>query len=160
MSYLQLVLDPGLYKSGMAVWDSSNWNKKPVRPPGFTALWRTKAKQLHWVERARLQGGNLNQYLEDYNVRKIYCEWPDFQGYDAQKESIFKLAALVGTFNGIALMQNVSFEVVPVRFWKGQLPKKVVIRRVKSILGEKNCEEFSDDIWDAVGVGLFLQGAL
>jgi len=56
--------------------------------------------------------------------------------------------------------RGISFLPIPVNQWKGQLPKKIVIKRIQKIIPRRNLETLQpkDDCWDAIGLGLHVRG--
>ena len=71
-----------------------------------------------------------------------------------------RLVFLVGALHNQFITHGILFIPVPVRKWKGQLPKLVVQHRITNLLGNRHCLDFQKDIWDAVGIGLWAQGRL
>jgi hypothetical protein len=56
--------------------------------------------------------------------------------------------------------QAKDFRLVKPSQWKGQLPKTIVIDRLRRKLGRKQCDDLGieKDAWDAVGIGMWAQG--
>ncbi len=99
------------------------------------------------------------------NVGKLAIEYPEFHGSTggmmvARRGDLVKLTFTCGFLVGY-LCRHVEVELVTVRQWKGQLPKAIVQTRIRRILGEEVSRQFRNDHeWDAVGVGLYVQGYL
>jgi hypothetical protein len=72
----------------------------------------------------------------------------------ALRGDLVKLAMLTGLLMGYLRDPCI---LVPVNQWKGQLPKKVVERRVKDVITAKLAKrmELRSHMWDAVGIGLY-----
>lgn len=161
MSAVFVSLDPG-QRTGVAVWSEEARARRV--PPISAALWTGGLGSVAttWEQRCQALSGRLENYLRGTNVSRVYCEMPAFfegeKGHAAAaKGDVVKLAFLVGVYAGICHGQRVGFSVVPVRDWKGQLPKTVVIERIKRKLG-KGCGLYHGDQWDAVGIGLYVKG--
>lgn len=103
-------------------------------------------------------------------IRNIYIEWPSFfggsaRGYaSAARDDIVKLSIATGYI--IAWLEKCrggrpgEIIPVPVRNWKGQLPKDVVIQRIKKLLGTAACYRLGvkTHAYDAIGIGLYAKG--
>lgn len=147
-----MAVDPGLNGTGWAIF----LGKKLV---DFGVL--TFRQDLPWEERAMMYGASVKSLATYHKVIGIHCEYPAFfesagGTMVAKKGDLLKLTSLVGLFWG--MVYPVPFYLVPVAQWKGQLPKEVVNRRIISILGEKQCEKIKTHAWDAVGIGLHVNG--
>lgn len=141
----------------------------PKTPPTKFGLVKPLDKEPGWIDNAQKQADAIRWQLHgekiSLNGGKVICEMPQaFLGNAggmaaAQTGSILKLSVMIGIYAREFLEHSgASFQVVPVRQWKGQLPKEVVIQRIRKYLGEKNCKEFKADVWDAVGIGLWAMG--
>jgi len=111
---------------------------------------------------------NMIQALVSFcNIENVFCEDVSYQGTGsvkgqaaAESGGLVKLSKFAGSLRGFIYgyyRGAVKFEFVPVVTWKGQLPKDVVKNRILKIL--PNIKTTNHD-WDAVGIGLFLQGVL
>ena len=93
--------------------------------------------------------------------REAIIEMPVYYGQgDKNAGSIFKLCVCIGAI-AVALNEaGAVVETVEVPEWKGQLPKDVVIRRIKAILPAYLVDDLKleKDMWDAVGIGLWKRG--
>jgi len=161
---LRIFLDPGTKHTGGAVWEPETWKAPGPRPPDKTFLWTQRKHD--WQERAEEQAHNLNELLEQVRCRAtVHCELPAFFGTGggevvASSGALVKLSMLAGAFLATAALNDAKFEPIPVRDWKGQLPKNIVEQRIKEFLGETACRSYVKDVWDAVGIGLFVRGDL
>jgi hypothetical protein len=144
----KITIDPGATGSGWAVWDAK-WmllGNGIVIPPSAFA-WETKA---YWVVT------RLEEVAEKWGCTEGYIEYPAFFQVHgagvATSGALVKLAWFVGLVCG-----SLPFppELVTVNEWKGQLPKEVVIKRIKKILPAVNAKSHD---WDAIGMGLYLKG--
>lgn len=161
MSAVFVSLDPG-QRTGVAVWSASNF--KRLEPPLSVALWTAGpgCKDWTWAQRCVALAHKFDALFKWQTVVKVYCELPAFfegeKGHAAAaKGDVVKLAYLVGVYAGMCHKRGVEFNLVPVREWKGQLPKSVVISRIQKRLGSA-CGIYKADQWDAVGIGLFIKG--
>ena len=141
---MKMTIDPGLAGTGWAVWDE-RWELKdhgviyPKSDPKSSSI----------------VSGLLDVTCDRGVFTSFFVEEPAFMEggrgvVTARSGSLVKLLLLVGM-----IMQEFGAEGVKVRDWKGQLPKDVVIRRIKRVLPD--CLATSHD-WDAVGMGLYLSG--
>jgi len=168
-SYLSV--DPGLTNTGWSVWKPGH--KLPIDFGLLTipTLWRNAQKgteNLSWEKRALLYAralrGISNYGVESTSVETVYCEFPAFFNTAggqmvAGKGDLSKLIYLIGVIRGVVF--PTKFKLVPVNKWKGQLPKNVVINRIKRYY-EKYPEFLSNvnlkkDVWDSVGIGLHVR---
>lgn len=147
-------IDPGLNGTGWAIF-----NGKKLEDQGVL----TFRDNLPWEERAQMYGASIRSLHISYGVNQIFCEYPAF--FDsaggtmvAKKGDLLKLTYVVGLFGGMVC--PTPFHLIPVHVWKGQLPKEVVNKRIKAILGEKKCVNIKTHAWDAVGIGLHILGEL
>lgn len=157
-------LDPG-QRTGVAIWRTGEG--RIGKPPHLVALWRV-IKELQskpWEYRCYLLGSMLDNVLSNpaYEWSGVYCELPAFfesaKGMAAAgRGDIVKLSYLVGLYAGICHSRKVHFGTVPVNDWKGQLPKSVIKKRILKRFGVAACAYFKGDIWDAVGIGLYVKG--
>lgn len=147
-----LTIDPGLSGTGYAVWDE-DWNL---------------------LSNGVVNGGNkkkgyqiiseLSKKLKDYTfyIAKVFIELPaKFSGAKgemvANQGGLVKLSMFAGSLEQKFLDMGYDVVMVPVIKWKGQLPKEVVIKRIKRLLPK--AQATSHD-WDAIGIGLYLKGDL
>ena len=150
-----LTIDPGIQGTGYAVWDFKGTLIKcgVIVAPG----------KYIWEEKMHSIAHELTNHT--YRCEKVYIEYPQKFGgvmgdMVSNKGDLGKLFTCAGYFIGYL---RCPFELVPVNKWKGQLPKRIVNQRVEKILSEKEqmllSVNHSHD-WDAVGIGLYVQGRL
>lgn len=109
-----------------------------------------------WEQRGLIIAGKLKTIQHDYKLRECFIEYPSlFQSSHGQmvarKGDLVKLAWFTGVLSG--KLRNAN--LVPVHEWKGQLPKKVVEKRIKKILGDSQCWKLKSHDWDATGIALY-----
>jgi hypothetical protein len=155
---MRLSIDPGQH-SGIAVWGEDTWKRRCC--PRKVFLWHAKGET--WQARVAFQVEELVHLTLDGSITHVYCELPavfDSAKSMGAKGDIIKLAYLVGAYAGVCTSQDIKFITVPVVNWKGQLPKPVVIKRIKKKIGslDEQGTAFNGDVWDAVGIGLFAKG--
>lgn len=157
-------IDPGVAGTGWAQWKGSTLVKAGVIYP------RRNLEDNHWWERAMdvaMKFRHIIQQLESdaaYDRVRLQvafiCEFPQHmegvKGIAAQGDSgIHKMSHLTGMIHGM----NAGYNFIPVTpmQWKGQLPKSVVIDRVRQVLGTRACKDHAlkAHAWDAVGLGLW-----
>lgn len=161
----QLFIDPSIDSMGWAYWNGKDYRTQ--QPPTDFGLIKSTEKK--WEAKIFEQGNSLisvlNRFVREPHI-SIYCEMPQFfssaKGNSAAVTgSLQKLSAMVGVVMYIAHQNSDNpLHLLPVNEWKGQLPKSVVISRILKFYGPKKCKNFKDDIWDAVGMGLYKMGVL
>ncbi len=148
-------IDPGIQGTGYAVWDYEvKLHKCGVinAPSKYT-----------WEEKMRYVALALTEY--NYSCNKIYIEYPQrFGGASGDmvslKGDLGKLFTCVGYILGYL---KCDFKLISVVKWKGQLPKKIVNARIQKLLNKEELGKLSKNKshdWDAVGIGLYVQGRL
>ena len=150
-----LSVDPGLQGTGWALWDHTGCLIK------VGVITPSQTKPL--FSRCRWIANKLQEIEFDNKDFLVVCEYPKF--FDsamgqmvARRGDLVKLATLIGVIAGRC--KSSSFMPVGVNEWKGTLPKTVVERRIRAIIGEKKCVRLGikTHAWDAVGIGLYKQG--
>lgn len=168
-------IDPGV-ELGWALWEEFPQRKSKLRrcgvclPRNPDASWEQRCNEtleslnanvLHWLAKLELR------------PRWVVCEYPAFMGSAAgimvaSAGDLVKLAHMCGRIHqnvleNWALMSSKHYVFAEVGNWKGQLPKKVVNRRILKMLGNgalsqaRASRSFSHD-WDAIGIGLWFTG--
>jgi hypothetical protein len=159
-----LSIDPGLQSMGYAYF-------KPGDPHPHTVGLITNGYNVtddNWPERVTAQVMNLwhdLSFIHNVECLSVYSEMPEFFNSVGGRAAVGsnhlqRLVFLVGAMHNQFQSHGVPFTLVPVRRWKGQLPKEVVEQRIIKLLGKDGCVDFKKDIWDAVGIGLWVQGLL
>ena len=147
-------IDPGTKSTGWALWRKC---PSTLYPQSF-GLWT--AKDQNWEQRLYTIGKQAAAQFAVTCPSLVVLEQPEYYGHDAAtaSQAIIKLAIMVGYLKCVANNCKADVRLVPVSTWKGQMSKDVVKRRIRSMLGASVCEPYTDDIWDAVGLGLYAFG--
>jgi Holliday junction resolvasome RuvABC endonuclease subunit len=154
-----MAIDPGLQGTGVAIW------KGDAMVPMFTAVLRSHGAT-DWIDRTDSLALQVRALAKDHNIGQIICEFMEMH-QSARAQMMWKTGDfqrtlfLIGTFHGVTRHRS-TFTVVPPSEWKGQLPKSVVITRIKKLFGELPCRQLKIEThaWDAVGIGLWHRGVL
>ena len=150
-------IDPGTKKTGVALWPLE-WCGGLVKPLAVHLL---KGKGKDWQVSSESVRSQLAAVLQAYNTHqaKTVCEQPQ---YLASKMVTTTSGALVKMAHLCGLLASVApgFTYVGINEWKGNLPKDVVIKRIKRYYASEPLvyADWKDDAWDAVGVGLYQNG--
>jgi hypothetical protein len=155
-----LFVDPGLNGTGWAVFLDIGpvvTNAAP-KPPKRTGVIRHNPADKPWELRAHEIAGRVKDLIEIFEIQKTVIEFPGLwtsgkSMASATTGDLFKLTYLIGA---MGLFAETPLLISP-QEWKGQLPKEIVIARIKKLwpaYQEKNHEA------DAVGMGFALQGFL
>jgi Holliday junction resolvasome RuvABC endonuclease subunit len=158
-------VDPGLGGTGWAHW--FNLSSPHLNPPSCWGVIRSIKAGGDWQERAFEITKSFANLLNKFHPQQIVIEMPELWTTGksmaaAQSGDLFKLTYLIGQ---LAVQAHCySFEsnppvLIAPREWKGQLPKEVVISRIKKLLPDVG-DAIGNHEADAVGMGLALQGAL
>jgi Holliday junction resolvasome RuvABC endonuclease subunit len=147
-----LSIDPGV-EFGWALWNNP-LSKVPTKygiviPP----------RVLEWEERISMVIKRFAELIDWHSPATVCCELPCFMNdLAARSNNLVKLAYAAGSFEGVATARGVkAYRSVPVNEWKGQLPKRVVSDRIQKLLTPEKCT-WNSHVWDAVGIGLYVQG--
>ena len=164
----KLSVDPGLNGTGIAVWYGGGFwlNTKmpaPISVEVISIPTVVKKQPLEWYERADLYMNRLVPYLA--NADELWVEFPlffdDAGGHMvAKKGDLAKLTAYVGMLMNQCTHYGVAYHLFTPNEWKGQMPKDLVERRLKTFLGQAACDrlDIKSHGWDAVGIGLHARG--
>lgn len=145
----KLTIDPGLNGTGWALWDE-RW--KLLRNGVITP--KNKGWEMRGSE-ITCRVLDLDELIND--VRDVYMEFPEFHQsaggqVTAKSGALVKLAWFVG-FLSSAIPVPVHY-VTPTQ-WKGQLPKQIVIDRIKAKMPDVKAKSHD---YDAIGIGLYVRG--
>ena len=151
-------IDPSVRSCGWAVWKNKSLKD-------FGVMYAANTKEKDWQQSGEEIGNSLRDKAVKWKVEKVYCEFPAYFGDNvaAHSGSLVKLSWMVGFLNGLFIAQNVSYELVRVNDWKGQLPKNIVQMRIARILPKniiRRLNSMRSDAYDAVGIGLFIHGRM
>lgn len=153
-----LAIDPGLTGTGAAVWTRSG----PV-PDEVFVVKSDLGKKADWIDRCANIAGHLMNIIHTHEIESVVCEMMEMHS-SARAQMMWRAGdfqrtlVLIGTIHGMAIENQVKeFAVVPPSVWKGQLPKEVMERRIRRIVGDRQCERLGiqTHAWDAVGIGLW-----
>lgn len=166
-----LTLDPGLEGTGLALWRAER-NYKDNRGGWFRSENYELLKCLNltsrcgsWWDRGLDLCHQLDRVLEEENPLMCFLEEPSY--FDGQKgQMVARRGDLVKLCTVYGMLyrtcdRNGGHEVVSVSImrWKGQLPKHLVERRVRSRLRLETRKYTSHEI-DAIGIGLHVMGVI
>lgn len=145
---MQITIDPGTNGCGWAVW-GSDWTLK------YYGVLSSGSK--NWDIKRDEIAKKLKKIVTNYGVTKGYIEEPQkfhgtFGNMVADRGDLVKLSIFVGYVEGYL---GIEMERVRVLDWKGQLPKDVVIKRIKRLMPKTRAKSHD---WDAIGIGLYLKG--
>lgn len=146
---MQITIDPGTNGSGYAIWD------KKWKLITFGVL---VAGCIEWEDKMEDIAKKLRTLVLRHKIKKAYIEKPQkfhgtFGNMVADRGDLVKLSIFVGYVKGYL---RIPVESVDVISWKGQLPKEVVIKRIKRILPDVKATSHA---WDSIGIGLFIAGS-
>jgi hypothetical protein len=157
---LMVTIDPGLNGTGVAVWNAERLVMSAV-----LSLRHKIASHENWLHRISILDRGVEDYLRPLTSQmKLWVvEFPELHGGIAGEASLrrgdlFKLAALCGRLTRTAHTLGASVEFVHPTAWKGQLPKRVVIQRIRKFMGANAPPQLRDHESDAIGLGLWMQG--
>ena len=158
-----LSIDPGLGGTGFALWLDGKLQKVGIIKPRST--------DSDYYDRGMSIAEGYNNLLVEIepkrsdveNLNVVYIEYPAFFGgaggtMVAARGDLVKLSWIAGTICGLSIARNWIPIMVNVHDWKGQLPKDVVISRIKDKYPEVGVFDIQSHAWDAVGIGLYAQG--
>lgn len=153
-----LSVDPGLGGTGLACWIDGELIR--------TEVIIAHNRKADFTDRAESIAQQVRVIAVNHGAESIACEYPEYFANSASGEMVarrgdlLKLTFLVGVIAGRCA--PVDFVAVPVGVWKGQVSKDTIERRIRRRLGDSLCRSMGirTHAWDAVGVGLYMQGRL
>jgi len=150
-----IFIDPGLNGTGYAVY-TPKWH---LLFSGNINI----SGQYPWEIRGQRIEKRIIEMVARQEITHAYIEFPSYFGSAsgqmvAARGDLVKLTWLVGLLYGV--FKSGQAMLLPVREWKGQLPKEVVIKRIKQILPQEVWKKFKTHTWDAVGMALYVKGDL
>lgn len=156
-----LTVDPGLRMCGAALWTRdgrlvSGALIKGAAEDRDAKAWATMAGEVwEWtkLETWRLQTAPVTFWVSEFP--KVYTVGKS----KGDPDDLLQLAGVVGALTG----KLGPGEIVRPYQWKGQVPKPVMVERIKSKLTAEELElvrlprakSLHHNIWDAVGIGLW-----
>lgn len=146
-----LSIDPGLGATGWVLW-------KGARPFDHGLVHTSPKMTLE--KRCEQICARLNGVTHEHirSVDECAIEYPVFYpgSATAATGALVKLSVLVGWIGGhLACHMPCRVYYHPVRAWKGNLPKPIIEKLVRQVLGPKITRDFRKDVWDAAGIGLY-----
>ena len=144
-----LSVDPGLWKSGCAVWAEdgtllSAWTEKHAVGDGGPVTWRAMAQAIQ---------------RKTPSVKVVVCQVMQMDSRSKGKEkALLQLSGVVGAV-AVAYSEAEVLAFAP-REWKGSVPKHVCHKRLQERLTDSEMGRLSDkclthDAWDAIGIGAY-----
>lgn len=160
ISQPMLAVDPGV-NCGWAFWPEGV--KYPIR---CGVIEPHTNKEVDFFAKIHSTTHQLAGIILRLKPKCVVCEWPQsFTSVGGRAAagagSIIKLAFGIGQLALAAdACGGAKFIPVPVAQWKGNLPKRIVIKRIKKRLTPARLEylEPESHSWDAIGIGLFCKG--
>ena len=148
-------IDAGKAGTGYAVWKTSQFGKRdPMYPVENGVL---QFKDVERLIRA------FKQLVMQYTPSKAYIEDAALMMDSergkvcAESGSLITFAKFIGRLEQVFAECYTSVEMVSVASWKGTLSKEIIKQRIIRRLPRINCKSHD---WDAVGIGLYVQGHL
>lgn len=157
-----ITIDPGL-NIGVAVWVVPINRKIISKIPLVTFVSKPTSISASWERRMVDSINHMEKQLRFCNsITKptIIIEAPEFfeseLGFtSARKGDLCKLSMSTGMImESLYKLYRIMPKLITAKKWKGQLPKKVVEKRIQKITGKV----YPNHICDAVGIGLHYLG--
>lgn len=150
-----LCIDPGTRKMGMAEFKVNHKARTAKLTRYFVVL--VPKSSGAWRDRIDLMANEAMSFCNTHKPHIVLIEEPQLflgsaKGRAASNSgAVLKLVAMVYCMVG-ALKALITDKVitVPVRSWKGNVPKSITQKRVAKYWG---CKSGDDNITDAVGIG-------
>lgn len=166
-----LTIDPGVYTLGACLFSEdeflSSYCALPYKRLAIDRPRKERDSMGHQVSMKHLIN-RLRTWFDAYEITECYCEKPSVFGSArgwASKDHILQLEMFRGMLFNLCDEYHCLFHDVNVSTWKGQLPKHLVVQRIKDIYyameGRQQIAVLSEDgshDWDACGIGLHVQG--
>lgn len=150
---MRISIDPGL-EAGYCVW-TSDWQLVEA------GVIKPSRKNYSWEERGNMVVEKISEIKSRFNIREACIEMPSYfasagGAMVAARGDLVKLTWLVGLIYG--LFPFGKCKLVKVNEWKGNLPKNVVIQRLKKLMAPEDFKRLSSHSYDAAGIGLYMKG--
>ena len=149
-----LSIDPSINHVGVAVWELPN---KLI----MYGLLHPKVKEReNEYDKSMSILNQIKEWKQNYGVNRIILEVPAHWavgGFEARETgSIAKLMLVVGALYSLKPEVD-EFKVVKPHEWKGQLPKSVMVNRLKEfyVNAGVDLEKLNPNVADAIGIGHF-----
>jgi Holliday junction resolvasome RuvABC endonuclease subunit len=144
-------VDPGTRTTGWAIFKEKN----------LFLFGKISSNKGNWLENTnhivRCLDSIYNEHFT-FGLKVLYLEFPEYwageQGWAARESgSIQKLSFLCGRIYE-RFLEYMKVQLITPSKWKGQLPKEVVQKRLKTIFSSIEKEE-DHNVLDAIGVGYY-----
>lgn len=168
-----LTVDPGVYTMGVCLWDEDRWYSDHIALPERVVNYEMKdnlRKVTDPMDVMSMSVQSLRSWFEDEQVSLCYVEkpqiWTSARGMaGAIKGHVLQLEMFRGMLFSMCKEFDAEFKNVNILMWKGQMSKLMVVNRLKGIIISHNVKwsiqehmtKLGND-WDALGMGLYLQG--
>jgi len=180
---VNISIDPGTKTTGVALWNTLTWGElcEPLE------TWEVSSNLNDWFDRVVSIGDMLTEHVAYFKVQRVYIELPqhreDALGKKAaRRNDIVKLAIAASWYGNVCTFSQPEARVewVPIIQWKGNLSKEQTQKRIEKKLGKlmyrihaerddstgRFIDKLSspetiqprDDVYDAVGIGLWAKG--
>jgi hypothetical protein len=145
MGGMIICIDPGSKKAGVALFETDG---------KLMTAWLSEGKD--WRDTADCVMRRLP--VSAVNVSQVVVErMQHYPESPVPVEDLITLSLMAGRVGGI-FRHAEPFEYLP-RTWKKQVPKKILIERIKAELTKSETSRVKGkqyhDVWDAVGIGLY-----
>lgn len=158
-AYKILCIDPGLYVLGWAVFEIDEAKHTGRYICSSVIKYKPSYPKKDWLDKVSYMVSRVVNLVESYAIDKVVVEQPEvFMGGKGQAASnsgaVMKLTALVFAIKYAVIYSRKKrkakvCQLVSVRKWKGNVPKRITQKRVKKHWGVK----VEGDEGDAVGLG-------
>jgi hypothetical protein len=160
---VRLSIDGAAGGTGIALWPESTWGQLTL--PCLVQNIYPAGKVTHWREKTFTVLDKMEKAIQPYQITHAYLEQPEFfddaGGHLAAKsDDLIKLVFFFGACCQVLYRLRIPMTFYKVKLWKGQLPKKVVERRIRALLPEIDSLNVSSHGFDAVGIGLYAKGQI
>jgi len=163
-----MFVDPGLGGTGWALFEWDTKSKKPTPPIGTGVIRGPRGER--WDNKVWSICRSFAGTVSAVHPVEVAFEMPEIWSGSAKSHAssthkankgepsdLHKLIFLIGGLAEVAREKTNKIPIlITVEDWKGQLPKKIVLKRLKSAFGV----DYKDHEGDAVGMGLSAQGGL
>ena len=167
-------VDPGVTYTGIALWKtitdktSLNYFQWQLKE---TSLIQNKL-ETSWEDRVFATCDEFRNLIRKMmaecwqegqgKLSGVAIEYPEYYATSlvgqtaALAGSLVKLSILVGMYARVCQELSLNCLFIPAKQWKGQLPKQVVVNRLKKRFGDAYLKNVRKDAFDAIGVGLWI----
>lgn len=167
-----MTIDPGKAGTGIAIWDYAKFYEQREASKSEEIVYFTPEfhKSVFYKDETKYFE-EVSSWCAMWDVQEIHCEDADLM-LSSQKGSaaantggLIVLARFIGSLRAVAWTLDLPFYLYKPMVWKGQLPKAVVQKRIRTYWPECPCkvnkrDEPTGHDWDAVGIGYFLMGLI